>query len=57
MIASYTSMNLCPANRLNRLQKIQQVGIDLILMGSRETMRSTRIVNFLRALKSVSENA
>src|SRR6476620_3914929 len=57
MIPSYTSMNLCPANRLNRLQKFQQVGIDLILMGSSETMRSTRKVNLLRALKSVSENA
>jgi hypothetical protein len=57
MIASYTSINPCPANRLNRLQKFQQVGIDFILMGSRETMRSTRMVNFLRALESVSENA
>jgi hypothetical protein len=57
MIASYTSMNPCPANRLNRLQKFQQVGIDFILMSSRETIRSTRMVNFLRALESVSENA
>src|ERR1700758_2789971 len=56
IIASYTAMNLCPATRLYRLQKFQQVGIDFILMGSRETMRSTRMVNFLRALESVSEN-
>jgi len=46
-------MNSCLANRLNRPQKFQQVGIDFILIGSRETMRSTRMVNFLRALEAV----
>jgi hypothetical protein len=53
-------MNSCPANRLNRLQKFQQIGIDFILMSSPEAMRSTRIADFLRHLdefgRSLSED-
>src|SRR5882724_7494556 len=56
IIHSYTSMKP-PCEPFEPSSKFQQVGIDFILMGSRETMRSTRMVNFLCALESVSENA
>jgi|ERR1051325_1342634 len=40
----------CLARLLNRLQKFQQVGVDFILMGSRQAVRPARIVNFLCSL-------
>src|SRR5258705_13258124 len=39
----------CPASRLNRLQKLQQFGVDLIRMRSGKAMRQTRIIDLLRA--------
>lgn len=38
------------ASFLNRVQEFQQIGIDFILMRSRETVRPARIVNLLSAL-------
>jgi hypothetical protein len=37
-------------NLLNRLDKFQQVGVDFILVRSREAVGPARIVNFLRFL-------
>ena len=48
------NLGRCLASLLDRLQKVQQVGVDFVLVRSRETVRPPRIVNFLRSLDEPS---